>query len=182
MKYYWRMQYGEWDRRRGVDSDVWQAVRRCRPQSMSAACQLRSPVAVGPPPNAVWLPLSSAPFLALLTRSGVVYLVITPHSQQLLLLLISHPFNCRILAILINPPLASSLTSFLFLPVTASLNVWGLLQVSVGITWYIIISKKKNTVDKSKIKDKRKVKPKDKSWVKIGWRTKNRKGWCFQKR
>ena len=38
------------------------AVRRCRPQSMSAACQLRSPVAVGPPPNAVWLLLSSAPF------------------------------------------------------------------------------------------------------------------------
>ena len=47
--------------------------RRCRPQSMSAACQLRSPVAVGPPPNAVWLLLSSAPFLALLTRCGVVY-------------------------------------------------------------------------------------------------------------
>ena len=42
-------------------------------------------------------------------------------------------------------------------------------------THYVVynISKKKNTVDKSKIKDKRKVKPKDKSWVKIGWRTKN---------
>ena len=53
----------------------WSECRRCRPQSMSAACQLRSPVAVGPPPNAVWLLLSSAPFLALLTRSGVVYLV-----------------------------------------------------------------------------------------------------------
>ena len=51
-------------------------------------------------------------------------------------------------------------------------------------THYVVynISKKKNTVDKSKIKDKRKVKPKDKSWVKIGWRTKNRKGWCVQKR
>ena len=42
--------------------------------------------------------------------------------------------------------------------------------------------KKISTVDKSKIKDKRKVKPKDKIWVKIGWRTKNRKGWCVQKR
>ena len=31
-------------------------------------------------------------------------------------------------------------------------------------------------------KDKRKVKPKDKSWVKIGWRTKNRNSWCVQKR
>ena len=39
-----------------------------------------------------------------------------------------------------------------------------------------------NTVDKSKIKDKRKVKPTDKIWVKIGWMTKNRKGWCVQKR
>ena len=39
-----------------------------------------------------------------------------------------------------------------------------------------------SAVDKSKIKDKRKVKPKDKSWVKKGWRTKNRKGWCVQKR
>ena len=29
-----------------------------------------------------------------------------------------------------------------------------------------------SAVDKSKIKDKRKVKPKDKSWVKKGWRTK----------
>ena len=38
-----------------------------------------------------------------------------------------------------------------------------------------------SAVDKSKIKDKRKVKPKDKSWVKKGWRTKNRKGWCVQK-
>ena len=49
-------------------------------------------------------------------------------------------------------------------------------------THYVVynISKKKNTVDKSKIKDKRKVKPKDKSWVKIGWRTKNRKGWCVR--
>ena len=48
-------------------------------------------------------------------------------------------------------------------------------------THYVVynISKKKNTVDKSKIKDKRKVKPKDKSWVKIGWRTKNRKGWSL---
>ena len=39
-----------------------------------------------------------------------------------------------------------------------------------------------NAVAKSKIEDKRKVKPKDKSWVKIGWRTKNRKGRCVQKR
>ena len=38
---------------------------------------------------------------------------------------------------------------------------------------------KRSTVD---IKDKRKVKPKDKSWVKIGIRAKNRKGWCVQKR
>ena len=38
-----------------------------------------------------------------------------------------------------------------------------------------------SAVDKSKINDKRKVKPKDKSWVKKGWRTKNRKGWCVQK-
>ena len=30
-------------------------------------------------------------------------------------------------------------------------------------------------VDKSKLKDKRKVKPKDKSWIKIGWRTKTEK-------
>ena len=30
-------------------------LRRCRPQSMSAACQLRSPVAVGATPNVVWL-------------------------------------------------------------------------------------------------------------------------------
>ena len=36
-----------------------------------------------------------------------------------------------------------------------------------------------SAVDKSKIKDKRKVKPKDKSWVKIGWR---KKDWCVQKR
>ena len=51
-------------------------------------------------------------------------------------------------------------------------------------THYVVynISKKKNTVDKSKIIDKRKVKSKDKSWVKIGWRTKNRNGWCVQKR
>ena len=41
---------------------------------------------------------------------------------------------------------------------------------------------KRSTVDKSKIKEKRQVKPKDKSWVKIGWRTKNRKGWCVQQR
>ena len=41
------------------------------------------------------------------------------------------------------------------------------------------LAKRKNysAVDKSKIKDKRKVKPKDKSWVNIGWRTKKRKGW-----
>ena len=39
-----------------------------------------------------------------------------------------------------------------------------------------------SAVDKRKIKDKRKVKPKDKSWVKIGWRTKNRKCWCVKKR
>ena len=39
-----------------------------------------------------------------------------------------------------------------------------------------------SAVDKSKIKDKRKVKPKGKSWVKKGWRTRNRKGWCVQKR
>ncbi len=39
-----------------------------------------------------------------------------------------------------------------------------------------------SAVDISKTKDKRKAKPKDKSWVKIGWRTKNRKGWCVQKR
>ena len=32
---------------------------------------------------------------------------------------------------------------FLFLPVTASLNVWGLLQVSVRITWYIILVKRR---------------------------------------
>ena len=51
--------------------------------------------------------------------------------------------------------------------------------MSVRITWKI---SKKKQYDKSKIKDKRKVKPKDKSWVKIGWRTKNRKGWCAQKR
>ena len=49
-------------------------------------------------------------------------------------------------------------------------------------THYVVynISKKKNTVDKSKIKDKRKVKPKDKSWVKIGWRTKTGKVGVFK--
>ena len=35
-------------------------------------------------------------------------------------------------------------------------------------------------IDKSKIKDKRKVKPKDKSWVKIGWRTKTGKVGVFK--
>ncbi len=39
-----------------------------------------------------------------------------------------------------------------------------------------------SAVDKIKINDKRRVKPRDKGWVKIGWRTKNRKGWCVQKR
>ena len=41
-----------------------------------------------------------------------------------------------------------------------------------------------SAVDKSKIKDKRtrKVEPRDKSSVKKGWRTKNRKSWCVQKR
>ena len=39
-----------------------------------------------------------------------------------------------------------------------------------------------SAVDKMKINDKRKVKPKDKGWVKIGWRTKHRKGRCVQKR
>ena len=34
---------------------------------------------------------------------------------------------------------------------------------------------KRSTVDKRKLTDKRKVKPNDKSWVKIGWRTKTGK-------
>ena len=37
-----------------------------------------------------------------------------------------------------------------------------------------------SAVDKSKIKDKRKVKPKDKSWAKIGWRTKTGKVGLFK--
>ena len=39
---------------------------------------------------------------------------------------------------------------------------------------------KRSTVDKSKIKDKIKVKSKDKSWVKIGWRTKTGKVGVFK--
>ena len=69
--------------------------------------------------------------------------------------------------------------------VSASYCIPQCVRLIAGVcTHYVVynISKKKNTVDKSKIKDKRKVKPKDKSWVKIGWRTKNRKGWCVQKR
>ena len=69
--------------------------------------------------------------------------------------------------------------------VSASYFIPQCVRLIAGVcTHYVVynISKKKNTVDKSKIKDKRKVKPKDKSWVKIGWRTKNRKGWCVQKR
>ena len=69
--------------------------------------------------------------------------------------------------------------------VSASYCIPQCVKLIAGVcTHYVVynISKKKNTVDKSKIKDKRKVKPKDKSWVKIGWRTKNRKGWCVQKR
>ena len=69
--------------------------------------------------------------------------------------------------------------------VSASYCILQCVRLIAGVcTHYVVynISKKKNTVDKSKIKDKRKVKPKDKSWVKIGWRTKNRKGWCVQKR
>ena len=68
--------------------------------------------------------------------------------------------------------------------VSASYCIPQCVRLIAGVcTHYVVynISKKKNTVDKSKIKDKRKVKPKDKSWVKIGWRTKNRKGWCVQK-
>ena len=71
------------------------------------------------------------------------------------------------------------------LSVSASYCIPQCVRLIAGVcTHYVVynISKKKNTVDKSKIKDKRKVKPKDKSWVKIGWRTKNRKGWCVQKR
>ena len=45
----------------------------------------------------------------------------------------------------------------------------------------LVKSRKYRAVDKNKSIDKRKVKPKDKSWYKIGWRTKNRKGWCVQK-
>ena len=69
--------------------------------------------------------------------------------------------------------------------VSASYCIPQCVRLIAGVcTHYVVynISKKKNTVDKSKIKDKRKVKPKDKSWVKIGWRTKNRKGWRVQKR
>ena len=69
--------------------------------------------------------------------------------------------------------------------VSASYCIPQCVRLIAGVcTHYVVynISKKKNTVDKSKIKDKRKVKPKDKSWVKIGWRTKNRKCWCVQKR
>ena len=66
--------YRRWGTDRSVPQKIAVGGPTCRPQSTSAACQLRSPVAVGPPPNAVWLLLSSAPFLALLTRSGVVYL------------------------------------------------------------------------------------------------------------
>ena len=69
--------------------------------------------------------------------------------------------------------------------VSASYCIPQCVRLIAGVcTHYVVynISKEKNTVDKSKIKDKRKVKPKDKSWVKIGWRTKNRKGWCVQKR
>ena len=69
--------------------------------------------------------------------------------------------------------------------VSASYCIPQCVRLIAGVcTHYVVynISKKKNTVDKSKIKDKRKVQPKDKSWVKIGWRTKNRKGWCVQKR
>ena len=74
--------------------------------------------------------------------------------------------------------------SFL-ISVSASYCIPQCVRLIAGVcTHYVVynISKKKNTVDKSKIKDKRKVKPKDKSWVKIGWMTKNRKGWCVQKR
>ena len=69
--------------------------------------------------------------------------------------------------------------------VSASYCIPQCVRLIAGVcTHYVVynINKKKNTVDKSKIKDKRKVKQKDKSWVKIGWRTKNRKGWCVQKR
>ena len=38
-----------------------------------------------------------------------------------------------------------------------------------------------SAVDKSKIKDKREVQPKDKSWVKKGWRTKTGKVGVFKK-
>ena len=84
-------------------------------------------------------------------------------------------------------PAANSLspTSRISLSVSASYCIPQCVRLIAGVcTHYVVynISKKKNTVDKSKIKDKRKVKPKDKSWVKIGWRTKNRKGWCVQKR
>ena len=75
--------------------------------------------------------------------------------------------------------------SFCLGSVSASYCIPQCVRLIAGVcTHYVVynISKKKNTVDKSKIKDKRKVKPKDKSWVKIGWRTKNRKGWCVQKR
>ena len=75
--------------------------------------------------------------------------------------------------------------NYLSVSVSASYCIPQCVRLIAGVsTHYVVynISKKKNTVDKSKIKDKRKVKPKDKSWVKIGWRTKNRKGWCVQKR
>ena len=67
--------------------------------------------------------------------------------------------------------------------VSASYCIPQCVRLIAGVcTHYVVynISKKKNTVDKSKIKDKRKVKPKDKSWVKIGWRTKTGKVGVFK--
>ena len=54
------------------------------------------------------------------------------------------------------------------------------MRLIAGVCTHYVVQR--STVDKSKIKDKGKVKPKDNSWVEIGWRTKNRKGWCVQKR
>ena len=65
---------------------VFHSAQRPSPVERAPACSCQE---IGPPPNAVWLLLSSAPFLALLTRSGVVYLVNTPATAT---------FNCRLLA------------------------------------------------------------------------------------
>ena len=77
-----------------------------------------------------------------------------------------------LIAVLKNANLLN-ITRFCF-SVSASYCIPQCVRLIAGVcTHYVVynISKKKNTVDKSKIKDKRKVKPKDKSWVKIGWRT-----------